>query len=50
MAIETLLLVFKASILGSVGFDSVLLMSLSVTAIMVALSLFIYIGYKTERR
>ncbi len=50
MAIETLLLVFKASILGSVGFDSVLLMSLSVTAIMVALSLFIYIGYKTEKR
>ncbi len=50
MAIETLLLVFKASILGTVGFGSVLLMSLSVTAIMLALSLFIYIGYKTERK
>jgi hypothetical protein len=50
MAIETLLLVFKASILGSVGFDSVLLMALSVTAIMLGLSLFIWVGYKTERR
>ncbi len=50
MAIETLLLVFKASILGSVGFDSVLLMSLSVTAIMLGLSLFIWVGYKTEKR
>ncbi len=50
MAIETLLLVFKASILGSVSFRSVLLMSLSVTAIMLGLSLFIWVGYKTERK
>jgi len=50
MAIETLLLVFKASILGTIGFSSVLLMSLSVTFIMLALSLFIYVGYKTEKR
>ena len=48
MAIETLLLVFKASILGEIKFDTVLYMAGAVFLILIGLSVYIYTGYKVD--